>query len=137
MADLTITAANVRPATAGASQETGIAGASITAGQVVYKDATTGKYLLADADVLASSRAVGIALHASADNQPLTVQTKGDDVTIGATVAVGETYVVSTTTGGIAPLSDLSSGDFPTILGYAPEAGKLKLNIIQYGVAKA
>ena len=50
MADITITAANV-VASAGARIEHGTAGATVTAGQIVFLDSTTtGKWQLADAD---------------------------------------------------------------------------------------
>jgi hypothetical protein len=49
MADLTITAANVL-ASGQATKETGVAGATITAGQPVYKEAATGLFKLSDSN---------------------------------------------------------------------------------------
>jgi hypothetical protein len=137
MADLTITAANVAPVGSSTQRQTGTAGASITAGQSVYVDgADSNKVKLADADAAASAAAVGVALHAAAANQPITYATSGP-VTIGATPVVGQWYAVSTTAGGIAPLADLSSGDFITILGQCEEAGKInvKLNVSTVALA--
>jgi hypothetical protein len=66
MADLTITAANVIAGNS-AKTETGTAGATVTAGQVVYKDSADNKFKLADNDsATAGLRSpYGIALHAS------------------------------------------------------------------------
>lgn len=113
MADLSITAANVLKST-DAQTEEGIAGATITAGQAVYKDSSdSDKLKLADADAVASAAGVGIALHGAAAGQPLRYQ-KGGIITPGATLTKGEHYFVSTTAGGLCPLADLASGDFPT-----------------------
>ena len=134
-ADLTITATSVVPGT-NAKTETGIAAVSVTAGQVVYREASTGKYKLADADSgtaeVRSPR--GIALHAASASQPLTIVTEGN-VTIGATVTVGSGYYLSATAGGIAPVADMTTGKYPSILGFATTSGILKLKIVEAGVA--
>jgi hypothetical protein len=65
MTDLTITAANVL-ASGQATKETGIAGATITAGQPVYKEATTGTFKLSDSNARAEVAVYGVALHGSA-----------------------------------------------------------------------
>jgi hypothetical protein len=137
MANLTITAASVVPVGSSTQRQTGTAGESITAGQAVYVDgADSNKVKLADADVAASAASVGIALHAAATNQPITYATSGP-VTIGATPVVGQWYGVSTTAGGIAPLADLATGDFLTILGQCEAAGQLtvKLNVSTVALA--
>jgi hypothetical protein len=71
MADLTITVANV-VAGGNASIEHGVSGATITAGVVVYKEASTGLFKIADADgaSLEIKTPYGIALHASLTGQP-------------------------------------------------------------------
>jgi hypothetical protein len=135
MADLTITAANV-VAGSDAVKVTGVAGVSVTAGQSVYLDTTTNTYKLADADAAASVNSASIALHAAAANQPLTVQT-GGTITIGATISVGLAYYVSTTAGGICPEADLSSGDYPYLLGYGSATGIITMARKYFGVAKA
>ena len=101
MADLTITVANVAKGT-GASTTNGTAGATITAGQVVYLDSADSRYKLADTDsATAAVRApVGIALHAALSGQPLQILT-GGLITIGATTVVGVPYYLSGTAGGI------------------------------------
>ncbi len=114
----------------------GIAGATITAGQVVYRDPTTRKFLLADANsVTAAARSPeGIALNGASLNQPLVVQTAGD-INPGAAVTVGATYYLSDTPGGIAPVADLASGEFVTVLGVGTAANNIKLGILVSGAA--
>lgn len=135
MADISVTAASVA-SYANAQTGTGIAGTTITAGQVVYLNAATGKLELADADTYAEAVCKGIALNGGSLDQPIKYQ-YGGEITIGATVALGGTYVVATTAGGIAPIADLATGDYVTILGVASTTGRIKLNIFASGVAKA
>lgn len=136
MSDITITAASVSKQGTTAAVETGTAGASITAGQAVYKDATDNKFKLADSNsaTAAAREFYGIALHASADGQPLSVMTSGD-INIGATVAVGTIYVLSGTAGGIAPAADLASGMYTSVIGVAITTGRIRLGKLVSGVA--
>ena len=135
MVDLVITAASVI-AGATAQKETGIAGATVTAGQTVYKEAATGQFKLADSNSATAEvrTPYGIALHASLAGQPLTVQISGD-ITIGATVAIGTAYMQSETPGGIQPVADLASGEYPTLLGFATTAAIITMRIVPSGVA--
>lgn len=116
MADISVTAANVTAA--GANNENGTAGATITAGQLVYKEATTGQFKLADANsATAEAKAIfGVALNGASSGQPITVL-KGGLLTLNAVVTVGEIYVLSGTAGGIAPEADLVSGMTVCLLG--------------------
>lgn len=137
MADLSITAANV-VAGSGARRTTGTAGATITAGQAVYLDASDSKYKLADNNsATAAVRSPdGIALHGAANGQPLTILTSGP-VTIGATLTAGATYYLSDTPGGIAPAADLATGEYATIIGIATSTTVLDVDIHESGVATA
>lgn len=137
MADLSITAANV-VATAGTRVETGTAGATITAGQAVYYDSEASTYKLADCDsaTVAARSPRGIALNGAASGQPLSVATKGP-VTIGATLTGGVVYYLSGTAGGICPVADLATGDYPTILGIASSASVLDVLVHESGFALA
>jgi hypothetical protein len=135
MADLTITAANV-VAGSGAKTEQGTAGAAINAGQAVYRDATTGKYLLADNNsaTAAAREPRGLALNGASNGQPLSIITRGP-VTIGATLSAGVAYYLSDTAGGICPVADLASGEYPSIIGIATSTTVLNVNIQSAGVA--
>ena len=135
MADLSITAADVKKTDTTLIAE-GIAGGTVTAGQAVYRDSTaSNKLKAADADVLASAAAVGIALHGASADQPLKYAI-GGNLTLSSVMTVGAVYVVSTTAGGIAPVADLSSGDYVTLLGIATTATNLKISISVSGIAK-
>lgn len=129
MASLSITAANVI-ADPSATIEYGKAGATITAGAVVYRDATDGTYKLADCDD--ASAAVrdprGIALNGASSGQPLAIARKGD-VTIGATMTAGLVYYLSPTAGQIGVVADVLSGDDPIIIGQAKSTTVLTIAI--------
>lgn len=137
MADLTITAANVASG-AGAVKVHGTAGASITAGQAVYLDASDERLKLTDANGASAGMkdVYGVALHAAAAGQPLTVQ-RGGSITIGGTVTAGTIYVASATPGGIAPAADLASGHTVSIIGVATSASVIALAINNSGAALA
>lgn len=128
MADISITPASV-VAGSDAVTEQGTAGATITAGQTVYRDPTTRKYLLADSNsaTAAARQARGVALNGAADGQPLTIQ-KGGDITIGATLTAGTAYYQSDTPGGICPLADVGSGEYVGLLGLAKSTTVLALD---------
>ncbi len=137
MSDVSITAANVI-AGANAKKRTGRAGATITAGQVVYEDSSdSSDFKLADANAsAATANPVGIALHGASDGQPLTIVTEDDDFTPGGTLSLSAgadsgVYVLSGTAGGIAPVGDLASGMYPVILGVAKSATKMNLKIVR------
>jgi hypothetical protein len=135
MADLVITAANVA-AGVGARTSSGVAGATITAGQVVYQDPADSKYKLADANsgTAAVRKPAGIALHGALAGQPLTILVQGP-ITIGAAVAPGVPYFASATPGGVAVAADMVTGVYPTILGIATSATVIDVLIHQSGVA--
>lgn len=129
MADLTVTAANVAMGGADARVRPVQVGEAVSQGEPVYFDVSTDKWYLAEAGgVVAKSVARGIVLTpAAADGQSVIV-TEGL-VNIGATLSVGEVYVVSATAGGIAPIGDLTTGDFVTVLGVATSTSLIDLRI--------
>lgn len=135
MVDLTIVPANVI-AGANAQRASGTAGVAITAGQLIYKDSVTGKYLLCDnnaVDVNARKPA-GIALNNAALNQPIDLLTSGD-ITIGATVVAGTDYFLSTAaTGTICPRADVTSGMNVCLIGLAKSTTVLAVDIQNPGV---
>jgi hypothetical protein len=117
MADLSVVAADVVEVS-GVSKTTGIAGAAITAGQPVYRDATDGFKLKPCIDTgAATADAVGIALNsAPGAGQPVTYATSGT-IYLGVAAAIGSIYVVSGTAGGIAPETDIGNDDYIKVLG--------------------
>lgn len=116
-ADLSITAGSVI-ASSQATVFNGTAGATITAGQVVYRDTSTNTIKLADADASAATAAAfGIALNGASTGQPVRVVTADPALTVGGTLSLtAPVYVLSGTAGGIAPIADLAAGDYPVVL---------------------
>jgi hypothetical protein len=132
MTDLSITATAVLAN--GADVDHGTAGATITAGQVVYREASSGKYKLADSNSPTAEvkAAVGIALNGASDGQPVAVARRGD-ITMNAVLTAGSAYYLSETPGGIQPAADLSAEDVVQ-LGLAKSTTVLSLRIIAPGV---
>lgn len=135
MADISITAANVVKGS-NAVTEDGTAGETITAGQFVYRDSSTGKYMKADADAATAAARTprGVALNSASDGQPLEIQKSGN-ITIGGTLTAGVTYYLSGTAGGICPLADVGTGEYYCILGIATSTSVLALGINYSGVS--
>jgi hypothetical protein len=135
MADIVITPASVVPG-ANAIIEHGWAGATILAGQVVYRaDSTDGKYRLADNNVptpVEVHTPRGIALHGASANQPLTI-IKSGTVTMGATLVANTAYYLSDTPGGICLVADLTvpiaTGEQPVMLGFSASTTVLNVDI--------
>lgn len=135
MADLSVTAASV-VAGSNANIEHGTLGETVTAGQPVYKDSTTKKWMKADSNAAGAEarQPLGIALNGGAINQPVAVQKSGD-VTIGATLTPGLAYYLSDTPGGICPIADVGSGEYVCLIGMAKSASVLAIDIQYPGVA--
>lgn len=143
MAAISVTAANVLKAIAqlglpGSTVETGnLFGATVTAGQVVYRDTVANSYKLklAQATALANA-AYGIALNGGADGQPADIIRSGL-YNPGGTVVVGMVYAVSSAAAGsIVPYSDLASADYVTIIGVGITSSLIYVNFSISGVAK-
>ena len=136
MADITITAANVKKGTGAQTQE-GTAGESITAGMPVYLKSSDSKLYKADANVTSAEAAiVRVALHVASADQPLIYQTSGP-LTIGGTVVAGTAYYVSATAGGICPFADLSSTNYASQVGVATSTSVLQVRLYATGATLA
>lgn len=140
MANISITAANVVPG-AQVVKVTGVAGTTITAGQLLYKDSgDSNKLKLADANGTGDALVVaGIALCGASAGQPVTYATRDADLTIGATVAIGDVLIASGTAGAIAPVADLASGMYATVVAVATSTTKVSFHAtaLVAGAAKA
>lgn len=132
MADLMITAANVRPNSVNAPRAI-VAGETLTAGQPYYRNTSDNKAYKADCDnTLATSIVEGVVLLGGDADDVIIGQVTGD-IDLGATLTPGVAYVLSGTAGGICPASDLATGDYITHLGYAFAANSLTLAIKNFG----
>lgn len=118
MANLTITEANVRLSTENSRTKQLLGGEAIDIGEVVYYDTSTQKYKLAEAgDTSAKSQATHIAITKCAADNDYFIGVELGEMVIGATITLGEIYVVSATAGKICPSGDLTTGDYITIIG--------------------
>lgn len=130
MADLTQTATSV----IGYGEKLpGVLGGTVTAGMPVRL--SSGTFIAATDASLAGAAVEGIALSGGAIGQPFVYQ-KGGNINLGATLAIGKVYVLSTA-GLIAPVDDIAGAEFVTVLGIATTAALLKMGICQSGVAAA
>lgn len=141
MAALSQTPANVNIGDANVRLEKVIGGEAITQGMPVWRNTATNpaKYFRADANASAiASTAAGIALTACSGDNGVFVVMSGDGVlmNLGATLVVGETYCVGSTAGTIVPIGDLTTGDFPFIIGQATTTALIKTVFSGAGVAK-
>lgn len=129
MTDIVITPASV-VAGANAITEHGVAGETIAAGKAVYLEAASNKYRLADNNAATAEvrLARGIALNGASDNQPLAIA-KAGPVTIGGTLLPNVAYYLGDAPGGICPVADLLSGEYPCLLGMATSASVLVIDI--------
>ncbi|KKL16980.1 hypothetical protein LCGC14_2490120 [marine sediment metagenome] len=133
MADLTVVAANVKPAASTVTKK-GIAGESISAGESVFKAADGGIELCENDQAALDAACIGVALNDAAVDQPIEYAITGD-VNMGAIMTIGQTYVVGAAPGGIAPEVDVIATEFLTVIGVATTTSNLKLGILQSGVA--
>lgn len=146
MADLSITAANVRPAAQAPVPKMVKLGATVTAGQVIAKLTTAATWVLADAnsatttDELAGENGLLIALDSGGSGDWISAAPEGAEVAIGATLTVGQVYGLSTTPGGIAPISDIvayATNVHCRLLGQAKTTAILKLfTSAYYGIVR-
>ncbi len=135
MSAISITAANVAPGT-GAKFYRGYFGATLAAGQVAYRDTTTKRFGLADANDASSiiRTSAGIAVCGGSAGQGALIQ-YGGLITIGGTVVVGKVYVLGATAGSIHPIDDLVTGWYTSVLGIGYSATQILLGILNGGVA--
>lgn len=124
MPDLAVTAANVLKSASGNS-DIGVAGATITQGQVLYIDtADSNKLKLADADAASPAYVVaGIAECAASAGQPIVYRTFDTAFVPGFTALAGDTIWLSDTPGGMTKtFSELEALDHITVLGVMTSA---------------
>lgn len=141
MVDYVETAANVA-FSAQAEKKHGTGSAAMTVGQPAVYNSTTGKWDLGDCSTAAGAGEgkglVGIVASAcAADGQPVTIVTYDPAWTPGFTTAIGTQIVISDTAGNLMPDSDLSQGEFPTIMGFPISTSQAILDPVVTGVAVA
>lgn len=135
MADLSINSALVVGGT-NSTRDIGTAGETIIAGQPIYLDATTNKWMKSDNNGTGTRTVHGISLNGASLNQPVSVH-KAGDITIGATLVAGTDYWLSGTAGGLCPRADLVAGMDAIQIGIAKSTTVLSVDIQDPGVTLA
>lgn len=128
--DVAVTAANVRPKK-GTQLRRVVYGATITAGQWLYKDTTdSDKYKPAQSDgtLLESGGSSEIvwALTGGADLEDADVAINGK-VIVGGALGVGRVYILSDTVGLMTLPDDMVSNWYTSIVGVASSTTELEL----------
>lgn len=138
MAALSQTPANVAIGSSGTRVRVVQAGENITQGQPVYLNSSDSKHYRADSNASATTaKAIGIAISPASTNGFFVMQEgAGGLVNLGATLTVGETYCVGPTAGQVNPIGDLTTGDYPCILGTATTTALIQTLYSYTGVPK-
>lgn len=124
MADITITGASVQVPT-NMRLAIGVADVLLTSGELVYLDTADNEWKKSDASAAASARVEGIVLRDTAANENVIIGMLSSAITIGSVLgSAGTQYVLSSTAGKMALLSDLGVGDQIVIVGYAESASE-------------
>jgi len=129
MADISITASAVVPSSAAVIKYT-TAGATLTAGQLIYLDVADldangiGKAKLSDANGAAALRVVdGMCIGGASAGQPIAYVTYDTALVIAASGLTANTILIlSDTPGGVAPSTDLSSGEYLSVIAVVKSA---------------
>jgi hypothetical protein len=141
VAAISVTAANVKPFASDAVIRMETAGATITAGQLLYQDSSdSDKVKLLDVDSTgsaASATLYGVAMAGASADDPIAVLIAGT-FNCGGTVAAGAWYFGHPSAGSFTTtFSDLQTGDRSTLLGYATTTSLIKLVTTTTGITVA
>lgn len=141
MANYDLNSALVRAST-NATKKNGVAGATIAAGQPLYLDPADNSYKLLDTNGASPLyKFAGMALNSAAAGQPVSVVSEDPNYTHGLTlsgggaVPVGAIVIASATAGALAPVGDLASGYYTTVIGVTKTATTMVLKGVSAEVA--
>ncbi|HQZ66079.1 MAG TPA: hypothetical protein PLY87_13415 [Planctomycetaceae bacterium] len=140
MADLSQTASSVAISGSKAPTKRVQFGEAVTQGMPVYL--SDSKYYKADAnDTVAKAAVEGIVLTPAGIDGYGMIAVPSDVegvslVNLGATLTVGIQYAPSATAGAVCPITDISSGQFPTSIGFAISSSLLDFKVTTCSVAK-
>lgn len=113
-------------------------GATVSPGQPLYQDSADDEFKLADANASsATANAKGIAITPGVDTGYGLIAKGGSIILVGTTMVVGEQYYVGPTAGSIIASSELTTGDYVTLLGVAATTTQLNLTIKATGIQRA
>lgn len=134
MADYTLAAGDVEYALANVGRI--VSGATITAGQLIYRDASASNVAkLAQCDGTAAEAAViGMAVCNAVAGQPLLYVAGPIDIVVGGAMTEGAAFALSAAAGKFADEADITTAQFLTRIGYAVDATTLHLEIQVTGI---
>jgi hypothetical protein len=133
MADLTQTRANVRLVSGTARQLN--SGEAILQGEPIREE--NGALFKSRNNTANNARFDGIALSpATAAGQPVVYAPPGSVVDLGATLGVSDLYILSSTAGAIAPITDLASNNFLTVISVGLTASTALVTNLVTGIQK-
>ena len=139
MADLTQTATAVHAHLGATVSLRNIGQAGLVPGDWVYLDSSDSSHKKAIGTGLAEAAVVGMLVgYAPAIGDYAPVATAGD-VDVGATLTVGggPLIISAANAGKMAPIADLSTGEFGSVLGKQVAADKFTIEISNASVASA
>lgn len=127
MADYSPTAANVKW-NSGKRPRIVKAGATIAAGNVLYKDTSDGEWKKYDADNDPAGLEFGLAVSDGVDGRDMLICERGANVNIGFTTTAGTPIVASAANAGeMAPETDLLTGDFYVLVAIGDGTANVNL----------
>lgn len=138
MSDLVITPANVFASGGAEIRSVSPADVDMLAGTFVYLEdgATRWKKVARNLVNSAADNSIrGITLNHAYASQPVAVAILDTAFLLGATLVAGTTYAIGSVAGAISPFADLSSGDYPVIVGQAVSTTELNLYPLASGIA--
>ncbi len=133
--DESVTAANVNWVS-GVRHSNITFGETITAGQPLYLDTTTGKYKKADADTDTESLVAGVSKDGGGDGHPGLLLLPGAVYNCGFTTTAGAKYFLSITAGGITQVAP-ATGDFCVFMFWGTGTANVLLVCSKGSVASA
>lgn len=126
MADVTVTPANVEM-TDDTVATTGIAGEALVQGQSAYLNSSGSRWYKSESDdTEAKAETRGIVMTPAATGAQVVIAT-GGTIKPGATLSANTVYVLSVNSGRFAPIADLATGNYVTLIGIGKSTTELSL----------
>ena len=137
MADISITSADVKPATEAVRTKQVTLGETLVAGETVYLKASDNRYWKTDSDAADTAAMRGVVLLGGSAGAIGTI-IEGGPTAFGTVLTAGVVYVLSSNAGKICAISDgnHASGDYITIVGVASTTSVMNVRPYVSGVAK-
>ena len=134
MAEVSITATDVKLTDANARHDYVKVGEAVTAGEFGYPNAD--EYLLTDSSTAGKETPAVMFLQSVASGQKCLVALPNSIVDVGAVLTESTAYFLSGTPGKMELESDIASGEKVTLVGFAESATQFRFRPSASGVAK-